>query len=192
MVTETEQVWYLKKHGSEEVFGPSSLEKLKEWASSARINPQDRLSTDKQIWTHPPMLPELEMDWLIELGNELLYGPTTSGALIEFFAAGEITEETPVVNCVSGKRMTFGTAPFATKARPAVSVGEKTTSGRIIEPPLKGGIRVNLQKRVRELELLVMSKQNKINAANEKIVRLETRIRELERRLRQAGGSIAS
>ncbi len=40
------------------------------------------------------MVPELGMDWLIELTSEQLYGPTTLGALQEFLNLGEINADT--------------------------------------------------------------------------------------------------
>lgn len=188
MTPESSETWYLKKHGTQEVFGPVRFSKLQEWAQSAQISPQDLLSTDQEVWTRPPMLPELEMDWLVQVSDDFLYGPTTVGTLVEFLVSGEISSDAPLINCVSGEKLLFHQAPFAKDSPRPEPVEEKTRSGRIIPPPVKGGIRLNLQKRVRELEHLVLAKQRKLNAANEKIARLEARLRDAETRLREVTG----
>ena len=50
------------------------------------------------------MLPQLAMDWLVELTSENFYGPTTLGALQEFIRLGEIDGETFVINTCDGSR----------------------------------------------------------------------------------------
>ena len=90
MAIERSENWFLRKHDSGEVFGPVPFEKIREWAHSAQVNPQDMLSTDQVIWTKAPMIPETEMDWLIVVSENLLYGPTTAEALLEFEELGEI------------------------------------------------------------------------------------------------------
>ena len=50
------------------------------------------------------MLPQLAMDWLVELTSEHYYGPTTLGALREFIRLGEIDGETIVINTCDGIR----------------------------------------------------------------------------------------
>ena len=91
MAIEHSENWFLRKHESGEVFGPVPFEKIREWAHSAQVNAQDMLSTDQIIWTKAPMIPETEMDWLIVVGENVLYGPTTVEALLEFERLGEIT-----------------------------------------------------------------------------------------------------
>ena len=90
------------------MFGPVSFEKIREWADSSQINPQDMLSTDQVIWTKAPMVPEMEMDWLIVVGENILYGPTTAEALLEFERLGEINARTALINCHTGQSSTLG------------------------------------------------------------------------------------
>ena len=61
------------------------------------------LSNDRQTWVKAPMLPQLGMDWLVELTSEHYYGPTTLGALQEFIRLGEIDAETLVINTRKGQ-----------------------------------------------------------------------------------------
>lgn len=164
--------WFLKKHETAEIFGPIRFEQIRSWAKAAQVNPQDMVSTDREVWTKAPMIPDFAMDWLIEVSDNLLYGPTTAEALMEFSRLGEITRETSIVNCRTGESMLLAKAPFfKEEPRPTVE--------GFPHPP-QGGIKVNLQKRIRDLEASLMEKTRQLTAAKDTISRLEARIRELE------------
>jgi hypothetical protein len=182
--------WYLKKHDHGEIFGPVHFDKVREWATSAQINPQDMLSEDKVVWTKAPMIPELEMDWLVVVGENLLYGPTTSGALLEFVQLGEITPETHVVNCCSGEIFLLSDTPFyaAAQAEPREEMLPSNPLLARLQQSGPGSIKFNLQKRVRELETALLEKRRKLLAAEESIARLETKVRELELQVRELSG----
>ncbi len=192
MVTDSPQNWYLKKHENGEIFGPVRFEKIRTWAQTAQLNPQDLVSIDQVSWTRPPMIPELEMDWLVELGHELLYGPTTSGTLLIFVGSGEISPDTKVINCVNQEEFALKETEFFIAAQQAPSPeslaeGEEDFNA-LSQQPLKGGIRANLQRRVRELEQSLLEKQRYLHAAKDVIARLEARNKELEERLRDISG----
>jgi hypothetical protein len=53
---------------------------------------------------------------------------------------------------------------------------------------LKGGIRANLQRRVRELEQALLEKQRYLAAAKDVIARLEAHNKELDERVRELSG----
>lgn len=127
MPTDNSPIWLLKKFGEGDVHGPVSFEKLREWADAAQINPQDSVSSDGKTWTKAPMIAELLMDWLVEVPDNPLYGPTTSGALLEFLRMGEITPDTRIVNCCTGETLTISRAPFYQSDDPetlAARIGE--------------------------------------------------------------------
>jgi hypothetical protein len=168
--------WFLKKHDTAEVFGPVRFEQIRSWAKAAQINPQDMVSTDKEVWTKAPMIPDFAMDWLIEVSDNLLYGPTTAEALLEFSRLGEITRESHILNCRTGEIMSLGKAPFFREETMQPAVED-------FPQPQKGGIRINLQKRIRDLETSLMEKSRQLTAAKETIAKLEARIRDMERRL---------
>src|SRR5512140_1674492 len=98
------RTWFLRKHDDGSVFGPLSFERLAVWASTAQIAPHDLLSIDQQSWIKAPMLPQLGMDWLVEVTSEHFYGPTTLGAIREFIRLGEIDGETVIINTCDGAR----------------------------------------------------------------------------------------
>lgn len=168
--------WFLKKYDSAEIFGPVRFDQILSWALAAQINPQDMVSTDREVWTKAPMIPDLAMDWLIELSDNLLYGPTTAETLLEFCRIGEITVDTPIINCRTAESMALGSAPF-------FSLEALIQEQAAVPAPAKGGIRVNLQKRIRELESSLLEKRRQLAQAQETIAKLEARIREMEARM---------
>jgi hypothetical protein len=89
----TAQTWFLRKYEDGTVFGPLTFDHLARWAEDAQVAPHDTVSNDQQTWIKAPMLPELGMDWLVEITTEHYYGPTTLGAIQEFIRIGEINEE---------------------------------------------------------------------------------------------------
>jgi hypothetical protein len=187
MPIERSENWFLRKHESGEVFGPVPFEKIREWAHSAQVNAQDTLSTDQIIWTKAPMIPETEMDWLIVVGENLLYGPTTAEALLEFERLGEINATTALINCTTGDRWTLGETPFYR----ASQTGEQSSGEALAAPVQPGrgtGLRASLQQRILELENVLLEKSRKLMEAEETIIRLESRIRELEDRIRDYSG----
>src|SRR5271154_2873217 len=94
--------WYLMKNEDGSIFGPITFDQLHTWASDAQVSPLDKVSSDEKTWMKAPMVPELEMDYLIEVSPDQFYGPTTLGAVREFLQLGEINAETPVTNCRDG------------------------------------------------------------------------------------------
>lgn len=168
--------WFLKKHETAEVFGPVPFEQVRAWAKAAQVNPHDMVSTDREMWTKAPMIPDLAMDWLIETSEDLFYGPTTPEALMEFCRLGEISRETPIVNCCTGERIRLGQASFFHEE-------EMPPQTEGFHQPQRGSIRVNLQKRIRDVETGLLEKTRQLTAAKETIQRLEGRIRELEGKL---------
>lgn len=155
--------WFLRKHADGEIFGPVSFDQIREWSMSAQVHPQDVISNDGRTWNKAPMLSELQMDWLVEIPGQPLYGPTTAGTLLEFLKAGEISAETKILNCCSGAITRLGDVSFfPTPAN------------------LESGVKENLQKHLLELEMTLLEKQTELNFALDTIARLEQRIKELE------------
>ena len=165
--------WFLRKHEDGQLFGPMELAKLQDWARAAQVSPLDMVSDDQRNWVKAPMLQPLGMDYLIRMGEESFYGPTTAEAVQEFLRLGEITAETGLINCCTGEEMTLRESGFFQEQPPPL---EEITPGE----PGRRTIRQNLQQRIRELELLLVEKRHKLEMA-------EVRIRQLERRLQDAG-----
>jgi hypothetical protein len=143
------QPWYLRKHQDGSVFGPISFDQLAGWASAAQVAPQDIVSTDQTTWLKAPMVPQLAMDWLVEVTSEHYYGPTTVGAIQEFIRLGDINADTFVINACDGTRRQIREMPalFKTNATSAKSNAEAAATA-----PASAGISIRLQERIRDLE----------------------------------------
>ena len=105
--------WYLLKVADNEVFGPAPLDQLRNWAAEAKISPLDRVSNDdRKSWNRAPTIAGLQMDWLIEMPDNFLYGPTSVGTLQEFLATGEIDDHVTVINTLDGSKTRISELPF--------------------------------------------------------------------------------
>ncbi len=161
--------WYLRKHEDGQIFGPVDFAKLKEWARAAQVSPLDTVSDDQVSWIKAPMLQELHMDYLIQLGDESFYGPTAEEAVQEFLRLGEINADTTLINCCTGVEMPLRESGFFQGQPPPTEDIAQREPGRRT-------IRQNLQQRIRELELLLVEKRQQLEMA-------EARIRQLERQV---------
>jgi len=170
------QGWFLRKHEDGSVFGPLSFEQLAEWASTAQVAPHDAISCDQLTWIKAPMLPELGMDWLVELTSEQYYGPTTLGAIQEFMRLGEIDGETFVINSCDGSRRQIQQIPELQEAL-TMFASEPTVAPEVeaAGEPIPSGISMDLQDRIRELEQTLREERRALEE-------VEARYRDLEQR----------
>lgn len=105
--------WYLLKSSDRQVHGPVSQSTILNWAAEAKISPLDKISRDgRQSWLRAPMIDELQMDWLIEMPDNLLYGPTNVGTIQEFLATGELDGTVKMINCRTGSESRLEELPF--------------------------------------------------------------------------------
>ena len=103
------RIWFLLKASDKEVFGPTDLDTLRSWAAEAKISPLDKISADnRQTWSRAPMIPELQMDLLIQMPDNYLYGPTNVATIQEFLATGEIDENVTIINCLDNSESRLG------------------------------------------------------------------------------------
>jgi hypothetical protein len=162
-----ETKWYLRKSHDGSEFGPIAFQQLRQWALEAQVSPLDRVSTDAKTWLKAPMVPELEMDYLVEVGEDQFYGPTTVGALREFLNAGEITTETVLTNCKDTTSL---------RVRDLLTPAEIDSSNDLNNTRAGHGIRVNLQQRIRELEERLEQERRGREAAEHLVQKLEAQI----------------
>jgi len=168
---ESAPTWYLMKNDDGTIFGPITFEQLHEWASDAQVSPLDKVSNDEKTWMKAPMVPELGMDYLVEVSPDQFYGPTTLGAVREFLTIGEINADTPVTNCRDGS-----VTVIREIAELNIPEEEDTT-----QQPVRTSIRVNLQQRVRELEETLMEERRAREQAEHLVERLEAKLNEITR-----------
>jgi len=168
---ELAQTWYLMKNDDGTIFGPISFEQLRQWALDAQVAPLDKVSNDEKTWIKAPMVPELEMDFLVEVSPDQFYGPTTVGAVREFLQVGEINGDTPITNCRDGSVKQVKDVPELQIREEA----EDTTQ------PVRTSIRINLQQRVRDLEEALMEERRAREQAEHLVERLEARLADITR-----------
>ncbi len=167
------QSWFLRKHEDGTVFGPLPFEQLARWALSAQVAPHDSLSIDGETWMKAPMLPELGMDWIVEVTSERLYGPTTLGAIREFLRLGEIDENTAVIAC-DASRLQVRDLSEQLAALPRDEENAADTG------PASTGMSIALEERIRELEQALREERRAYDE-------LEARHRELLAKQADAG-----
>ena len=169
----TPATWYLLKAEDGTIFGPVSFEQLSAWAASAQVSPLDKVSSDQVTWMKAPMLPELHMDWLVELTSEQLYGPTSLGAVQEFLNQGEINSETTLINARDGTG-----APLRDIAGLVIPEEEPEVAETTGEP-VRTGIRASLQQRIRQLESTLLEERKALESLEERYSKLEAKYVEI-------------
>ena len=168
-----DQQWFLRKHDDGSIFGPLTFAQLATWASSAQIAPHDSVSTDRANWIKAPMLPELRMDWIVEVTSERLYGPTTLGAIREFMRLGEIGEDNFVINACDATRQQVRDIRAILNALPPdvdTRIGESAAT-----TPAAASMSIDVNDRIRELE-------DALRDERRAYAQLEQHYRELEQR----------
>ena len=159
--------WFLMKQADGAVFGPMPFSQLHQWAVDACIAPLDMVSSDETTWVKAPMIPELHMDYLLELDPGNFYGPTTIGAIREFLASGEITMQTAIIDCKNGDQSPLQDCPEIYQSPDQ-------------HPLIRVSARENLQARIRQLEEDLIRERLARKTAEELRAKLEVRCAELE------------
>ncbi|HEY5036605.1 MAG TPA: hypothetical protein VII74_05690 [Chthoniobacterales bacterium] len=172
METTGGQSWFLRKHSDGAVFGPMSFEQVRRWADGAQIAPHDKISHDQTTWLKAPMVPELEMDWLVEVTSEHYYGPTTLGAVREFLRLGEISDKTFVINSCDGSRRQVG--EFLELMTAPNEIGESET-----DAPPASPMSINLRDRISDLEQSLAEERRALAECEDRYRDLEMRYRAL-------------
>jgi hypothetical protein len=155
------------KHEDGSIFGPIAFDQLRQWAEDAQISPLDKVSPDESTWIKAPMVPDLGMDYLVEVSTDQYYGPTTLGAVREFLMIGEINADSRLTNCKDGTEARVGDFPDLLPRREEEQ-----------QQPVRTSIRLSLQKRIRELEETLMEERRARESAELRCERLEARLAE--------------
>jgi hypothetical protein len=187
-----EKQWFLLKHKEKQIRGPVSFSKLKAWAVAAKIGPMDRVSCDNKVnWSRAPMIPELQMDWLVELDDNYLYGPTSIAALKEFISSGEIKETDNIINCLDNRKMTIADCPaFASdiarghsETDPKIQQTSENSDASVPQAaPSTNPVDVTGEEldRLARLEKLLEEMRNEIRGLKEQLAELSATVTRLE------------
>jgi len=83
--------WYVK-NADGKVFGPVDDEKLLAWVKDGRVEPFAGVSNDLKTWKLASLVPQLEMDWLVENEPGRFYGPTHRAVVEDLQKSGSLAE----------------------------------------------------------------------------------------------------
>ncbi len=169
--------WFLRKHADGAIFGPLSFAQLAQWAALAQVAPQDWVSHDQESWIKAPMLPELAMDWIVEVTSESLYGPTTLGAIREFLHLGEIDHETFIINTCDTTRRQIRDLIGVIE-----SIGSRAPSPEVTPSaaPATVGMAIAVEDRIRELEQALREERRALAEAEARYLELEAQHRKIK------------
>ena len=174
------QKWFLRKHEDGSTFGPVQFDQITRWAAAAQVAPHDTLSSDGQTWIKAPMLPQLGMDWLVELTTEHYYGPTTLGALREFIRLGEIDGETVIINACDGIRRQI--REMLDLWETGRAEGDENQFQIQLGDPLGPGVAkmsIRLQERIRDLEQTLQEERRALVESQQRYNELERKYQDL-------------
>lgn len=174
------QEWFLRKHEDGNIFGPLPFAQLARWASTAQVAPHDVVSTDQATWVKAPMLPELGMDWLVEVTTERYYGPTTLGAIQEFMRLGEIGQDTFVINTCDGVRKRISEMSLVLPETLPEETAPEVVLLETAAEPAATGMSIDVQDRIRDLEQSLREERRALREAEERYRALELKYQELQ------------
>jgi hypothetical protein len=160
----SDRTWHLIKAATNEEYGPLDHDSLLQFASEAKISPMDKLSDDRrQSWRRAPMIRELQMDWLIQMPDQYLYGPTNVATIQEFLATGQVDENVTLINCVDGKESQLSSLPFFQDSPHHVRSSHTTLIGAQWPDLEKGSGDALLHQRIQVLERQIMEAQHSLD-----------------------------
>ncbi|MDA3800400.1 MAG: hypothetical protein PF692_15155 [Kiritimatiellae bacterium] len=73
-------MWYLKLN-EDKTYGPITKPNLIKWAFDGRIPPNSKVAQNEQCWFLAETMPELEINWHIQLLDETIYGPVNISSI---------------------------------------------------------------------------------------------------------------
>lgn len=160
----SDRTWHLIKTATNEEYGPLDHDTLLQFASEAKISPMDKLSNDgRQSWRRAPMVRELQMDWLIQMPDQYLYGPTNVATIQEFMATGQVDGNVTLINCVDGRESRLSTLPFFQDSPHHIRSSQTTLIGAQWPDLEKGSGDAVLTQRVHVLERQLMLAQHALD-----------------------------
>ena len=126
------------------------------------------------------MVPQLSMDWLVELTSENYYGPTTLGTLREFIRLGEIDGETIVINSCDGTRRQIREMPDLWETAPS-ETDENQFQIQLDDPvgPTVAKMSNPLQERIRDLEQTLEEERRVLAESQQRYNELERKYQDL-------------
>jgi len=94
---DTAKCWYVRTQENA-VYGPATFDELIAWAAEARIVPGCVISRDRKQWEPADNLPELRMEWWVELTAGGQIGPLHLYAICDLVREGSVANGAALAN----------------------------------------------------------------------------------------------
>lgn len=160
----TDRTWHLLKASDKEVYEAKNLDALRGWAADAKISPLDKISNDGRMsWQRAPMISELQMDLLVQMPDNYLYGPTNVATIQEFLATGEIDENVTIINCLDNTESRLGDLSWFQASPHHVRSAATTLLGTQWPDDKRAPGDASQQSRIASLERQVMELQRVVD-----------------------------
>ena len=162
------ETWYVKSADGS-VYGPTDRASLVQWAREGRIDPSGFVSCDRVSWLQAPLMPELEMSWVVETEVGKFYGPFNRAVVVRLAAAGSIP---PGANIYRRHDLPPGQDPVPERVEvPVEKIVEKEVRVEVpVEKIVEKEVRVEVP-----VEKIV-EKEVRVEVPVEKIVEKEVRV----------------
>lgn len=192
-MSENEGKWYLRT--TDGVFGPETEKRLVEWASVGRIQPGQEISEDNVTWLKVEDVSFLDMRFSIDIGDGNPRGPFNKAAAEALLASGRLPPAAKLVEVrepFAPLQQEPSLVPFEEKAeepeqQPESSAGledsAESLAPRIVEKVVVKEVRVEVPVE----KVIVKEVRVEVPVEVEKVVVDEIRIKELEKKLADAG-----
>ena len=102
----TKAEWYAMLDGGQ-IFGPTSLQDLYDWAADCRLGPGHRVSRDRQTWEPVEHVAALGIEWMVTLADGSAYGPLNIFAIRQLGADGVLAAGQPITHSRDGRKGTW-------------------------------------------------------------------------------------
>ena len=176
------ETWYVKSADGS-VYGPTDKASLVQWAREGRIDPSGSVSCDRVSWLQAPLMPELEMSWVVETEVGKFYGPFNRAVVVRLAAAGSIP---PGANIYRRHDLPPGQDPAPERVEvPVEMIVEKEVRVEVpVEKIVEKEVRVEVPvEKIVEKEVRVevpvekiVEKEVRVEVPVEKIVEKEVRV----------------
>ena len=119
--------WYVKTDDGK-AYGPADLPTLVKWAREGRIEPTSFVSSDRVKWAPAPLVPELDMKWIVETELGRLFGPFHHDVVSRLINEKLVPPTARIFRLYDGEQETGAVAVVETKpvAPPTVLTKKKS------------------------------------------------------------------
>ena len=101
--SEEEANWFLKVNDL--IYGPITLSTLCDWAAQGRITAENQVSSNRKDWVAAETVPDLKMEWTVELKDGKTYGPFPLLSAPNLVSRGILETSAILSNRTTGKKL---------------------------------------------------------------------------------------